>query len=57
VLPADLQVCFDKKVPAPERGTKSKAQLIQLIAALKRSDDAKSDCGRRLIAFYENLSR
>lgn len=55
-LPADLTVCFDKQVPAPKAGSLSKAQVIQLIAALKKSEAEKTECGRRLIAFYESLS-
>lgn len=30
-------------------------QTFTLIAALKRSEKAKSQCGKRLIAWYEDL--
>lgn len=54
-LPADLQVCFDSEVPAPS-GALSKKQVIDLVAALKLSEVEKVACGKRLIAFYEDLS-
>ncbi len=56
VLPADLKVCFNTQVPAPKAGSLSKAQVIQLISALKKSEAEKTECGRRLIGFYESLS-
>ena len=56
MLPADLPVCFQKQVPAPKPGPLSKAQIIQLVSALKKSEVEKTECGRRLIAFYEALS-
>jgi len=33
----------------------TKRQVVALIAALKKSETAKSQCGKRLIAFYEGL--
>lgn len=33
----------------------SKEQVVRLIAALKKSEDAKSACGKRLVRFYESL--
>lgn len=33
-----------------------KKRVIYLIAALKKSESQKTDCGKRLIAFYDNLS-
>ena len=56
-LPADLRVCFDQTVPAPAQGPVTKAGVIKLIAALKRSDASKTDCGKRLIIFYDNVSK
>lgn len=55
VLPADLRVCFNETVPAP-KGPMSKGQVLNLIAALKESETAKTDCGARLISFYDSLS-
>lgn len=37
----------------PPEGPMSKSQTIALIAALRKSEVAKSQCGKRLIAFYE----
>jgi hypothetical protein len=45
--------CFNAMVPAPQTGPKTKIEVVQLIAALKKSERQKSECGRRLIAFYE----
>jgi len=56
VLPADLTVCFNSQVPAPKAGSLSKGQVMALIAALRKSETEKTECGRRLIAFYESLA-
>ena len=56
-LPADLRVCFDVTVAAPKAGPMTKAQVIAKIAELKRSEAQKTDCGKRLISFYDSLSR
>jgi len=55
-LPADLRVCFETVVPAPKQGPMTKAQVILKIAELKRSETQKTDCGKRLIAFYDSLA-
>lgn len=52
-LPADLPSCFEAQVDAPQ-GSLSKAQVMLLIANLKRSDAEKTLCGKRLIEFYES---
>ncbi len=54
-LPVDLRVCFHETVPAP-KGSMSKGQVLNLIAALKQSETSKTDCGKRLVAFYDNVS-
>lgn len=54
-LPNDLKVCFEELASAPKPGSLSKAQVIDLIASLKRSELEKSLCGKRLIAFYEGF--
>ncbi|QWK78610.1 hypothetical protein [Ochrobactrum sp. BTU1] len=56
-LPADLRLCFDKEVPQPKQGPLTKKQVIALIASLKTSEAEKTACGKRLIAFYDNLSK
>jgi hypothetical protein len=52
-IPGDLVRCFNVLVPAPQAGPKTKTDIVQLIVALKKSERQKSDCGKRLIAFYE----
>lgn len=52
-LPGDIRLCFDKLVPAPPAGALSRQQIVQLISDLKRSELAKSQCGKRLIGFYD----
>ena len=58
VLPADLTICFtdDTLVPKPAAGTMDKKKVLLLIADLKASETSKTDCGRRLITFYETLA-
>ena len=55
-LPADLKVCFHETVPAPNAGPMTKGRVMQLIAALKKSEAEKTECGRRLLAFYGSLA-
>lgn len=52
-IPADIRVCFNQMVPAPIAGKLTKQQVFKIIADLKRSEKAKSQCGKRLIEFYE----
>jgi|GEM_PF-3177103 len=54
-VPADLKVCFDTTSTAPQEGILTKAEVIRLIAELRRSEVEKSLCGKRLIAFYETF--
>ncbi len=51
-LPADLKLCFDTIVPAPDIGAMSKADVTGLIVDLKTSEFEKVLCGKRIIAFY-----
>jgi hypothetical protein len=55
-LPADLRVCFSTQVAPPAAGVMTKKRVIFLIAALKKSETEKTDCGKRLIAFYDSVS-
>jgi hypothetical protein len=48
-----MQACFTTMVPKPPKGEITRQQAYNIIAALKRSELAKSQCGKRLIAFYE----
>jgi hypothetical protein len=52
-VPGEIVRCFNQLVPAPVAGPKTKAEVVQLIVDLKKSEKAKSDCGKRLIKFYE----
>jgi hypothetical protein len=52
-VPAELKTCFGQFVPMPAKGAMSRRQVAALIAALKESELAKSQCGQRLIGFYE----
>jgi len=56
-VPADLKVCFSRKIPQPAPGPKSKRELFALIAALKGSADDKDGCGRRLVCWFEDVAR
>lgn len=55
--PSDLVVCFQAKVKVPgKRGSElTRAQIHKLITDLMASNDAKSRCGMRALAFLENL--
>lgn len=52
-IPGDLRTCFRKMVPTPKAGEMTKAEAFELIAALKKSEFAKTQCGQRLIRFYD----
>jgi hypothetical protein len=52
-VPADMKACFSSMVPKPPKGEITRQQAYNIIAALKRSELVKSQCGKRLIAFYE----
>lgn len=56
-IPSDLRLCFDRTVKAPPKGPLSKAQVMNLVAELKVSETEKVACGKRLIAFYDNLNK
>ena len=53
-VPADLRTCFDRLVPEPQQLTMTARELIGLVAALKRSELEKSQCGKRLLRFYDD---
>jgi hypothetical protein len=56
-LSGEYDRCFAAKVPQPNPGNMSKKQVVALIASLKKSETAKSQCGKRLIKFYEGLQK
>ncbi len=55
-LSGEYDRCFSAKVAQPNAGNMTKKQVVALIAALKKSETAKSQCGKRLISFYEGLA-
>lgn len=56
-VPADIRLCFSEVVPRPAGdGPMTQKQVAKLIADLKQSEKAKSDCGRRLIDLYDGQS-
>ena len=56
-VPADIQVCFEQRVKVPgKQGTPlTQGQIAILISQLWASDANKTRCGRRLLAFINNL--
>lgn len=52
-IPGDIRACFDSIVPKPPAGELSRQQIFKLVADLKQSELSKSQCGKRLIAWYE----
>lgn len=52
-IPSDIKTCFDQVVPRPPKGDLTREDIIRLIGDFKKSEAAKSRCGKRLIAFYE----
>lgn len=54
--PSEFAVCFGRQVPAPPPGDISRKQAFALIRDLKASEAAKSACGRRLIAWYDQIT-
>lgn len=52
-IPADIRTCMAKEVPAPLPGSMSRAEAATLMAAFRKSDISKSQCGQRLIGWYD----
>jgi hypothetical protein len=52
-IPPDIRSCLAKEVPAPLPGEMSRVEAAKLIRAFRKSDYAKSLCGKRLIAWYD----
>jgi hypothetical protein len=56
-VPSDIRVCFNRLVPAPARGEMKQSDMLRLVADLKRSELKKSECGKRLLAFYDTQQK
>lgn len=54
-IPAGIAACLDREIAAPTRG--NKRAIAALIEQFRRNDVAKTRCGRRLIAYYENIKK
>jgi len=54
-IPADVRQCFNQIVPKPPAGAMTDGDVILLVSKLKRSEAQKTDCGRRLIAWYDDI--
>jgi hypothetical protein len=52
-IPGDIVTCFDSIVPAPKQATLTKRDIVRLIGDLKKSEQSKSQCGKRLIGYYD----
>jgi hypothetical protein len=52
-IPPDIRACLAKEVPAPLPGEMTRERASKLIFAFRKSDYAKSKCGKRLIAWYD----
>ena len=50
-IPADIERCIRKVVPKPS-AIRTKKQAMRLIYKLKRSEFAKTKCGKRLMVIY-----
>jgi len=55
-LPADLTLCFSKTTPKPDPAKPmTRADVLRLIARLRRSEMELTACGKRLQAFYNQI--
>lgn len=56
--PADLKACLESGgVPPPPDRDMTRRELAALVGALKTSEIEKSQCGKRLIAWYAELAQ
>lgn len=51
-IPTDIKICIIRTVPEPQN-IKTKEHIVKAITDLKKSEAAKTQCGKRLINFYE----
>lgn len=54
-IPAGIEACLKATTPPPKAGPMTKADVFALVAKLKKSEAAKTACGKRLILFYETI--
>ncbi len=53
-IPSDIKICINK-MTEDRKGGLSKKEVFGWIAELKRSERAKTACGKRLIKMYEEF--
>ncbi len=58
-LPLELRQCFKQVYQMPgKKGTPfTNEQVVSIIGGLRGSEAEKTDCGRRLISFYDNVAK
>lgn len=54
-VPAHLRECFDGVTTLPSDNQWTSEVVGDVIATLRVSELAKTDCGRQLLAFYDDL--
>ena len=52
-IPPDIRLCLKREVPRPLPGEMSREQAANLMAAFRKSDYSKSQCGKRLMGWYD----
>lgn len=52
-VPDDFRSCFNYIVPKPQHKTMTEAELLRLIGELRKSEVAKSRCGKLLIQWAD----
>jgi hypothetical protein len=52
-VPEELRKCFAGTVPWPPGAEWSREEVTRLIADLRQSEYAKTQCGRDLLSFYD----
>lgn len=54
-VPAALRACFDGVTTLPADNQWTSEVVADVVATLRVSELAKTDCGRQLLAFYDDL--
>lgn len=56
-VPRDLRECFAGVVELPAQAEWDAETAARVIVKVRKSELSKTDCGRRLLALYDNLRR
>jgi hypothetical protein len=54
-VPTDIRVCFQEVTQLPA-GDWDKVEVTQVVGELRTSELEKTDCGRRLLQFYDDVA-